>query len=117
MFSAFFRQGFYDFMKEASATRLPVLPCLDHSAEERPSWKDSVEIAAKQVFGIEDPQPIQQYGVLTTRPGTKQQLVPYASSDPRMQNTVNSLEKKWSTPGTKAQTVGSARRIQNAGKV
>ena len=107
--TVFFRQGFVDYMTKAASLRLPVLKYFDNSEEERPSWKESVEIAAKKIFGLEDPPPVEQYSVTTTKPGTKQRLADYSVGE-GTENRVKRLEKKWSTPGVEPTVVGSKRR-------
>ena len=88
------------FVKVAGSLALPVSPPYLPQPEGPQGWDECVEEAAKQVFGIEDPQPTSGYGVNTSKQGTKQQLS-YA---------VDNLEKKWSTHGKKPTSVGSGTR-------
>lgn len=101
-----FEIGYYSFLeKRAFFTRLPTLSYSQQQEEEepKPSWKECVEAAAKQVLGIEDEEPEEfGYGVLKTKPGDKQVAPPYV-----LQKTVDDLHKKWNTPGKKPDIVGA----------
>jgi hypothetical protein len=95
-----FEAGFRDVLCKAAMLTLPVLHY--NQPEEGPkNWKESVEMAAKQVFGIEDPEPTSAYGVINSKPGMKQQLS-YKADE---------LQKKWNVHGKKPDSVGSKRRV------
>lgn len=78
--------------------------------EQPPSYKESVEIAARKYFGMPDPSAPQYsgYGVTTSRIGDKQVAPPYVQqAETNASRRADSLKKKWSVPGTKPTTVGS----------
>lgn len=97
----------YFLMRKSAAISMPRLQYAQPKEEEpRPNWKQSVGMAAKQVFGIEDKTADDfGYGVTRTKIGDKQVAPPY-----RLQSTVDSLHKKWNTQGKKPTTVGSGTR-------
>lgn len=99
-----FDAGYVSYL-EKMGFYIPRLQYNQPSEDEPMSWKESVEKAAKTVFGIEEPMPTSGYGVTTTRPGTKQQLT-YGTQNV----ATNDLKKKWDVPGLKPTTVGSSRK-------